>query len=110
MALQKAEREFQQNLIKELKALFPGCIVLKNDPNYIQGIPDLTVLYRGHWAMLECKQYEDASKQANQKYYIDKASEMSFGSFIFPENKQEVLYDLQQAFRDRRPTRFPRSK
>ena len=100
MAYMKPERDFQPNLIKELKALFPGCIVLKNDPNYIQGFPDLTVLYRGNWALLECKRYEDARRQANQKYYIDLASKMSFGSFIFPENKQEVLHDLQQAFRD----------
>lgn len=100
MATAKLERDFQPNLIKELKALFPGCIIMKNDPNYIQGIPDLTILYNGHWALLECKRYEDARKQANQKYYVDKASGMSFGSFIFPENKQEVLNDLQQAFRD----------
>ena len=100
MAYMNPERDFQPNLIKELKSLFPGCVVLKNDPNYIQGIPDLTVLYRGHWALLECKRYEDARRQANQKYYIDLASKMSFGSFIFPENKQEVLHDLQQAFRD----------
>lgn len=100
MATTKLERDFQPKLIKELKELFPGCIVLKNDPNYIQGIPDLTVMYRGHWALLECKRYEDAKKQANQKYYVDKASEMSFARFIFPENKQEVLHDLQQAFRD----------
>ena len=100
MAITKLERDFQSKLIKELKELFPGCIVMKNDPNYIQGIPDLTVMYRGHWALLECKRFEDAKKQANQKYYVDKASEMSFASFIFPENKQEVLHDLQQAFRD----------
>ncbi len=100
MASMKLERDFQPNLIKELNALFPGCVVLKNDPNYIQGFPDLTVLYRDHWALLECKRYENARRQANQKYYIDMASEMSFGSFIFPENKQEVLHDLQQAFRD----------
>ena len=100
MAYMKPERDFQPNLIKELKSLFPGCVVLKNDPNYIQGFPDLTVLYRDHWALLECKRYEDARRQANQKYYIDLASKMSFGSFIFPENKQEVLHDLQQAFRD----------
>ena len=100
MAQTKKERDFQSNLIKELRELFPGCLIVKNDPDYIQGIPDLTVMYNGHWAFLECKRYKDASRQANQKYYIDKASEMSFGRFIFPENKQEVLHDLQQAFRD----------
>lgn len=33
------ENKFQANLIKELKRLFPGCIVMKNDASYIQGIP-----------------------------------------------------------------------
>ena len=31
------ENKFQANLIKELKERFPGCIVMKNDPTYIQG-------------------------------------------------------------------------
>ena len=39
------ENKFQANLIKELKARFPDCIVMKNDPTYIQGIPDLLVLH-----------------------------------------------------------------
>ena len=106
----KLERDFQSGLIKELELIFPGCIILKNDPNYIQGFPDLTVLWGEHWALLECKRYINARRQANQKYYIDVASEMSFGAFIFPENKEKVLNDLQQAFRDRRPARVSRRK
>lgn len=46
------ENKFQANLIKELKARFPGCIVMKNDPTYIQGIPDLLVLHKDKWASL----------------------------------------------------------
>ena len=49
------ENKFQANLIKELKERFPGCIVMKNDPTYIQGIPDLLVLHKDKWASLECK-------------------------------------------------------
>ena len=100
----KLERDFQKKLIQELKALFPGCIILKNDPNYIQGFPDLTILYKNHWALLECKRSEREAREdetrPNQPYYIRTASEMSYASFIFPENKEEVLYELQQAFRD----------
>lgn len=96
------ERDFQKNLIKELKMIFPGCMVLKNDPNYIQGVPDLTVLYQDKWAFLECKQSEKAylnDQQPNQDFYILWASENSFGRFIYPENKEEVLNELQQAFK-----------
>lgn len=92
------ENQFQARLIKRLKALFPGCIVMKNDSGYIQGIPDLTILWNDKWAFLECKQNANASRQPNQEYYIETASKMSFGRFIFPENEEEVLRDLQQAF------------
>lgn len=92
------ESQFQANLIKELKKIFPGCIVLKNDPEYIQGFPDLTIFYKDKWALLECKRSADASHQPNQDFYISYADEMSFGRFICPENKEEVLHDLQSTF------------
>ena len=38
------ENRFQAKLIKEIKKTFPGCVVLKNDPTYIQGFPDLRVI------------------------------------------------------------------
>ena len=46
----KKEREFQAKLIKEIKNKYPGCMVLKNDPNYIQGVPDLLILHGKRWA------------------------------------------------------------
>ena len=96
------ERDFQSALIRELKDIFPGCIVLKNDPEYIQGFPDLTILFGKRWALLECKRSENESRRPNQEYYILKANQMSFARFIYPENKEEVLRELQQAFRARR--------
>lgn len=92
------ENEFQSKLIKELKKIFPGCMVIKNDPNYIQGIPDILVLYNNRWAALECKKSKGANRQPNQQYYVDKMNNMSFASFIFPENKEEVLNELQRSF------------
>lgn len=85
-------------MIKELKHIFPGCIVLKNDPNYIQGMPDLTIFWKDKWATLEVKKDAKASHQPNQDYYVDIMNQMSFSSFIYPENKAEVLYGLQQSF------------
>ena len=102
------ESKFQADLIDELKELFPGCVVLKNDANYIQGFPDLTILYGRNWAVLECKKslYEDY--RPNQEYYIEVCDDMSFASMICPENREAVLYELQQAFQPRRPTRISR--
>ncbi len=92
------ESKFQADLIKDIKNMFPGCVVMKNDSSYIQGIPDLLVLYNDRWASLECKKSEGARKQPNQEYYVEKLDSMSFSRFIFPENKEEVLRELQSAF------------
>ena len=92
------ENKFQSKLIKEIKKLFPGCMVLKNDPTYIQGIPDLLVLYKDKWASLEVKKSATASHRPNQNYYVEKMNAMSFSRFIFPENKDKVLTDLARLF------------
>jgi len=104
------ENKFQSNLIKEIKNLFPGCMVLKNDPNYIQGIPDLLILHGKKWATLECKRSADAPIRPNQAYYVKRMNKMSFSRFIFPENKEEVLRELQSAFKSGRSTRVSKRK
>ena len=92
------ESKFQADLIHELKETFPGCVVLKNDANYIQGFPDLLLLYKDKWAALECKRAKNASHQPNQDYYIQKLGSMSYAKFIHPDNRREVLDELQQTF------------
>ena len=104
------ESAFQSNLIAELRELFPGCMILKNDPNYIQGFPDLLILYRKRWASLECKRSAHERHQPNQDYYIDELDKMSFASFIYPENKEEVLDEVQHTFQLRRATRLSKRK
>ena len=94
----KLERDFQGNLVKDLKKMFPGCIVMKNDSSYIQGIPDLLLLHNDKWASLECKKTANANIQPNQEYYVGIMNEMSFSRFIYPENKEEVLSELRKAF------------
>lgn len=96
------ESKFQSDLIKELKHKFKGCIVMKNDSSYIQGIPDLLVLHEDKWASLECKKNARASKRPNQEYYVDQMDNMSFSRFIYPENREEVLEDLSTYFNDKR--------
>ena len=92
------ESKFQKDLILEIKQRFPGAIVLKNDASYIQGIPDLTIFYKNNWACLECKVNKDAHRQPNQEYYISEMNNMSFASFVYPENKEDVLNAMEQAF------------
>ena len=90
------ERNYQAQLIRELRRMFPGCIVLKNDTDYLQGIPDLLILYGDRWAALEVKASGDAPVQPNQEYYIIEMGLMSFAAFIYPEIEEEVLYALRQ--------------
>lgn len=92
------ESKFQRQLIQELEAIFPECFIMKNDANTIQGFPDLTILYRDKWAALECKQSANSSHRPNQDYYVDVLNDMSYSRFVYPENKEEVLDELQQLF------------
>ena len=92
------ENKFKTNLINEIEHLFPGCMVLHLDPTECQGIPDLLVLYKDKWAVLEGKKSARAAKRPNQDYYVDLMNDMSFASFIYPENKDEVLDELYLYF------------
>ena len=92
------ESRFQADLIKRIKNMFPGCIVMKNDASYIQGIPDLLVLHGSKWASLECKKNAGASRRPNQEYYVGRMNDMSFSKFICPENRDEVLEELRLYF------------
>lgn len=96
------ERVYQGQLIRLIGELFPGCVILKNDSSYLPGIPDLTIFYRNRWAMLEVKASENAAEQPNQEFYVDQLNKMSFAAFIYPENQEDVLRDLQFALERRR--------
>ena len=100
------ENKFQMDLKKELKLRFPGCIVQKLDPNDMQGIPDLLVLYGPYWATLEVKRSAHAPHRPNQDYYVNLMDQMSFSRFIHPDNKEEVLDELSHAFRSNGKTRI----
>lgn len=96
------ESKFQRDVIDDLHEMFPGCMILKNDSGYKPGIPDLLILYKDKWAMLEVKKSEKSPYRPNQEWYIDLLDEMSFASMICPENKEMVYNDLQHAFRTAR--------
>lgn len=102
------ENKYQAKLIKKLEHIFPGCVILKNDSGYQQGIPDIIILWGNYWAALEVKPYALAGSQPNQEYYIGRLDKMSFAAYIFPENEEEVLDALQQAFEPPRRTRVPK--
>jgi len=92
------ESEYQSKLIKKLRLLFPGCVILKNDPGYLQGVPDLVIFYGNRYAFLEVKAAKTAPVQPNQRYYVELLNEMSFAAFICPSTESEILDALERAF------------
>lgn len=104
--MNRAESRFQAHFIKLLRRQFPGSIILKNDPNYLQGVPDVLLLWREHWAAFECKSSENASTRPNQREYVLLMDAMSFSSFVFPKNVDKVLHEVQLAFQARRTARI----
>jgi hypothetical protein len=99
------ENRYQAKIIKKLEKMFPGCIILKLDSLYRQGMPDLLILWENYWGSLEVKAHGRADRQPNQDHYIQQLNEMSFAAYIYPENEEEVLSALQQAFEPPRRAR-----
>lgn len=103
------ESRYKSELDDRLREEFPGCVILKNDANFLQGVPDRTILYGNSWAMLEGKRSVKAPYRPNQEYYIDLFNQMSFASAIYPENEEDVLNELRHAFASaRRSARLPK--
>lgn len=90
----RTENIYQRAFIKRLKKEFPGSIILKNDPNYIQGIPDLLLLVGERWFALEVKRSSSAPHQPNQDYYVNRMNEMSAAYYVYPENEDEVIDEI----------------
>ena len=93
------ESAFKTKLIKDIKTMFPGSLVFHLDPSDGQGIPDLLILFGNKWAALEGKKSKNSSHRPNQDYYVELLNKMSYSAFIYPENKEKILNELQQAFK-----------
>lgn len=106
----KRENRYQSELIKRLYSIFPDCIILKNDEQYIQGFPDLLILKGKTWAALETKRYDKAKRRPNQPYYVELLKSMSYASFISPENEEEVIREIHKTFGSKRSSRISKSK
>lgn len=91
------ERNYQGQLVKKLNGMFPGCEIQINDPSRTQGVPDLTIFYNDRWAMLEVKASAKAPTRPNQPEHVARFNGMSFAAFIYPENEEQVLNELQRS-------------
>lgn len=102
----RRETPFQADVVLKIRKMFPGCIITRGNSASLQGIPDVFIVYGDRWAMLEFKRSPNEVHQPNQDWYVDMLNKWSFAAFIFPENEEEVLRELQHAFRPRRASRI----
>ena len=97
------EGTFQDSFINDITNLYPEAIVLKNDANYLQGFPDLTILTKHGAVIVECKKSDREQYQPNQEYYLGHMRAIGYPSFtVYPENCEEVLDAIQQSLQPRR--------
>lgn len=104
------ENKYQPKFIKKVRELFPGCVILKNDSGYQQGIPDWTIFYQDMWAIIEIKKEpptRDEDFEPNQQWFLGEFNKWSFAACVFPENEKEVLDGLQRSFASGGPARLP---
>lgn len=92
------ERDFQPAIIELIRERLPGCIILKNDANYLQGVPDLLILYGPKYAMLETKRVPKSSRRPNQEYYVEMFNDWSFAAFINQINYHDILRAMFEFF------------
>lgn len=97
------EGSFKSKLIKDIEKEFPDCIVTKLEADFKAGIPDILIVDGPRWATLEAKASKaDVTKQRQNKeaqdYYVGKMRSMSYSSYVYPENKEEVLNELKIHF------------
>jgi hypothetical protein len=94
----KRESIYQASLIKKIQTIFPDCFIVKNDPSVNQGVPDLLLLVKDKWMMLETKRSKKSAVRPNQGFFVDKFNRMSYASFVHPDNEEQVLSELQSLF------------
>lgn len=91
------ESEFQSLVIKELKTRFPSAVIFKASDMGIQGFPDIVILHGRHWAALEVKKSRKSKRQPNQDFWVTELDKMSYSTFIYPENKEDVYREMELA-------------
>lgn len=92
------ENKFQRDAVQRIHREWDRPLVLKNDPNLIQGIMDLTVVLPNLVAFIEVKRSDSEPFQPNQEYYLARTEEMGhFTAVLHPGNEEEVFRALHAA-------------
>jgi len=98
------EGNFKSKLIEKLEKRYPNFVITKLEADLKNGIPDIVILGdKKRWATLEAKKSKkDVTKprtnKRSQDYYVSTMSKMGYSSYIYPENEEEVLRELEDYF------------
>lgn len=105
----KLESKFQAEFLQKVRDRIPedDCLILKPETGNPQGIFDRVILLPHIWVGIEFKRNRTSTYQPNQSFYVQKASRLSLGYVVSPENEQEVLRELYAAYESYREARFP---
>lgn len=101
----KTENKIQSEIISRIRgSVGRQGFVFPMDGSVYQGFPDILILMlNGSWGVLEVKRTRNEKRQPNQKYYIKLMDSSGvFSKFIYPENMEEVLYELQRTLLSKR--------
>ena len=90
------ERDFQKKFISDLRKLGFKCFKQQMNATTRVGTPDLFIFIEGWWGWIEFKKSKNAKKRPGQQENIDWANANSWGSFVYPENRDEVYNYLKE--------------
>lgn len=93
------ESEFKNYTKKRIMDRFPNLdLDFINTKPYHRSMPDVFIIGPGVWAALEFKRFEDSDYRPNQEYNILRLNKKGYATFVFPENLEEVLDELEILF------------
>lgn len=85
------EKDFQAKCISELREMGYKCFKQQMNATTRAGTPDCFVFKDGFWAWIEFKKHRNSPKRPGQQRNVDWANENSYGTFLYPENYDEVM-------------------
>jgi hypothetical protein len=90
------EADLQSKFLSSLRKLGYKCFKQQMNATTRAGTPDAFIFKEGFWGWIEFKQHKNSKARPGQKENVEWAKENSWGSFVYAENKDEVLKELKE--------------
>lgn len=90
------ESKIQSDFFKDLRKLGYKCYKQQMNATTRAGTPDAFIFKEGFWGWIEFKAHRNSTARPGQKENVAWAKENSWGSFVYAENKDEILKELKE--------------